>query len=51
MFLPKITGIGQLLLKLSYMVGWYTFNERHSVELRENWAAENYSGPYANNHQ
>jgi len=28
---PKITGIGQLLLKLSLVVGWYPFL-RHSVD-------------------
>jgi len=28
---PKTTGIGQLLLKLSLVVGWYPFL-RHSVE-------------------
>jgi len=26
-FVPKITGIGQLLLKLSLVVGWYPFFE------------------------
>jgi len=29
-FVPKISGIGQLLLKLSLVVGWYPFL-RHSV--------------------
>jgi len=29
-FIPKINGIGQLLLKLSFVVGWYPFL-RHSV--------------------
>jgi len=28
----KITGIGQLLLKLSLVVGWYPFL-RHSVDI------------------
>jgi len=32
-FVPKITGIGQLLLKLSLVVGWYPFL-RHSVWMR-----------------
>ena len=31
-FVPKITGIGQLLLKLSLVVGWYPFlRYRYSV--------------------
>jgi len=30
-FVPKITEIRQLLLKLSLVVGWYTFLQ-HSVE-------------------
>jgi len=32
-FVPKITGIGQLLLKLSLVVGWYPFL-RHSVHAK-----------------
>jgi len=27
----KITGIGQLLLKLSLVVGWYTFFETQCI--------------------
>jgi len=30
-FVPKITGIGQLLLKLSLVVGWYPFFETQCI--------------------
>jgi len=30
-FVPKITGIGQVLLKLSLVVGWYPFLRQCSI--------------------